>query len=70
MGMFLMSFSNVGTIFGIKMKQQHVYISYIISDAWTGLTVLRHTCKKAKHPVCIAIMGLLLGGHLPIKGYV
>ena len=25
---------------------------------------------QSKHPVCIAIMGLLFGGHLPIKGYV
>ena len=41
MGMSLMSFSNVGTISSIQMKQQHVYT---ISDAWTGLTFLGHTC--------------------------
>ena len=36
MGMFLMSFSNVGTIFSIKMKQQHVYISYIMYQVMLG----------------------------------
>ena len=56
------AFSNVATILKFQMKQHHV-----ISDAWTGSTFQSHTCLKAKHPVCIAIMGLLLGGHLPIK---
>ena len=63
MGMFLMSFSNMGAIFSI----QHVYI---ISDTWTGLSFQSHTLQKANHPVCIAIMDLLLGEHLLSKGYV
>ena len=65
MGMFLMSFSNMGTIFSIQMK--HVYHKGYLNR----INLLKpHLLFKAKHDVCIAIMGLLLGGHLPIKGCV
>ena len=56
----------MGTIFSIHAYEATTYCLY--HEGYIDrINLLK---PQSKHPVCIAIMGLPFGGHLPIKGYV